>query len=38
MPLLNWGMAQVEQDVLLRLAGGEVRAIVSDRYAALDSG
>jgi hypothetical protein len=33
---VNWGLAQADQNALLRLAGGEVRAVVSDRYAALD--
>ncbi|MBO6936784.1 MAG: DUF932 domain-containing protein [Deltaproteobacteria bacterium] len=33
---LNWGLARQESQALLRLAGNEVRAIVSERYAALD--
>lgn len=33
---LNWGMAQSRQPAVFRLAGDEVRAIVSDRYAPLD--
>jgi hypothetical protein len=33
---MNWGLARQEQNGLLRLAGNEVRAIVSERYAALD--
>lgn len=33
---MNWGLTRERQSVLLRLAGGEVRAVVSDRYAALD--
>lgn len=33
---MNFGMTREKQSALLRLAGGEVRAIVSDRYAALD--
>ncbi len=33
---MNWGMTREKQSALLRLAGGQVRAIVSDRYAALD--
>jgi hypothetical protein len=33
---MNWGMTREKQAALLRLAGGEVRAVVSDRYAALD--
>ena len=33
---VNYGMTKEKQSALLRLAGGEVRAIVSDRYAALD--
>jgi hypothetical protein len=33
---MNFGMTKEKQSALLRLAGGEVRAVVSDRYAALD--
>jgi hypothetical protein len=35
---MNWGLAQTKETepALLRCAGGEVRAIVSDRYAAFD--
>jgi hypothetical protein len=33
---MNWGLAQVPQNALLRLADNEVRAIMSDRYAAID--
>ena len=33
---MNYGMTREKQSALLRLAGGEVRAVVSDRYAALD--
>ncbi len=33
---MNFGMTKERQSALLRLAGGEVRAVVSDRYAALD--
>lgn len=33
---VNYGMTRQKQSALLRLAGGEVRAIVSDRYAAID--
>jgi hypothetical protein len=33
---MNWGMVQHGSSALLRLAGNEVRAIVSDRYAAAD--
>jgi hypothetical protein len=33
---MNFGMTREKQSALLRLAGGEVRAVVSDRYAALD--
>lgn len=33
---LNWGLTQSRQPALLRLAGDEVRAIVSERYAPLD--
>lgn len=33
---MNWGLAQEPQNALLRLAGGEVRAIMSERYAAID--
>jgi len=33
---MNWGLAREKQSALLRLAGGEIRAVVSDRYAALD--
>jgi hypothetical protein len=33
---MNWGLAREPRPALLRLAGGEVRAIVSDKYVALD--
>jgi len=33
---MNWGLAREKQSALLRFAGGEIRAVVSDRYAALD--
>ncbi len=33
---MNWGMTREKQSALLRVGGGEVRAVVSDRYAALD--
>ncbi len=33
---VNWGLVQQNTPALLRLAGGEVRAILSDRYAAAD--
>lgn len=33
---MNWGLVREQQNALLRLAGSEVRAIVSDRYAAID--
>jgi hypothetical protein len=33
---MNWGLAQVRRSALVRLAGNEVRAIVSDRYAVVD--
>jgi Domain of unknown function (DUF932) len=33
---MNWGLAQAPQNALLRLAGDEVRAMMSDRYAAID--
>jgi hypothetical protein len=33
---VNYGMTEERQSALLRLAGGEVRAIVSDRYAAIE--
>lgn len=36
MACMNFGMTKGKQSALLRLAGGEVRAVVSDRYAALD--
>ena len=36
MACMNFGLTHTKQPALLRLAGGEVRAIVSDRYAALD--
>jgi hypothetical protein len=36
MACMNYGMTKEKQSALLRLAGGEVRAVVSDRYAALD--
>lgn len=33
---VNWGLATKKASAMLRCAGNEVRAIVSDRYAALD--
>jgi hypothetical protein len=33
---MNWGLVRQESPALLRLAGGEVRAVLSDRYAAAD--
>ncbi|MAQ18785.1 MAG: hypothetical protein CMN30_28810 [Sandaracinus sp.] len=33
---MNWGMASSDASALLRLAGNEVRAVVSERYATLD--
>ena len=33
---LAWGLSRAHRPALLRLAGGEVRCVVSDRYAALD--
>lgn len=33
---MNWGLAQKKSPALLRLADGEVRAVLSDRYAAAD--
>ncbi len=33
---MNYGLVKTKQPALLRLGGGEVRAVVSDRYAALD--
>lgn len=33
---MNWGLANKQSPALLRLAGGEVRAVLSDRYAAAD--
>lgn len=33
---INWGLVQEKSPALLRLAGNEVRAILSDRYAAAD--
>lgn len=33
---VNWGLAQQGSPALLRFAGPEVRAVVSDRYAAMD--
>lgn len=39
MACLNWGMSRAEgkdKAATLRLAGGQARAVVSDRYAALD--
>jgi len=33
---VNYGLTQTKQPALFRLAGGEVRAVVSDRYAAID--
>lgn len=36
MACMNYGLMQTKQPAMLRLAGGEVRAIVSDRYATID--
>ncbi|MGE0790081.1 MAG: DUF932 domain-containing protein [Sandaracinaceae bacterium] len=36
MACMNYGLTQTKQPALLRLAGGEVRAVVSERYAAID--
>jgi Domain of unknown function (DUF932) len=36
MACLNWGLTQEPQNALLRLAGNEIRAVVSERYAAID--
>lgn len=36
MACMNYGLTQTKQPALLRLAGGDVRAVVSDRYAAID--
>lgn len=36
MACMNWGLGQEPQNALLRLAGDEVRAVVSERYAAID--
>lgn len=36
MACMNWGLAQEPQNALFRLAGNEVRAIMSERYAAID--
>ncbi len=33
---MNWGLGSEPQNALLRLADNEVRAIVSERYAAID--
>lgn len=33
---MNWGMVRQDGATLLRLAGGEVRAVLSDKYAAAD--
>jgi hypothetical protein len=33
---VNWGMVRQQSSALLRLARGEVRAVVSDRYGAAD--
>ncbi len=33
---MNYGLTKEKQSALLRVGGGEVRAVVSDRYAALD--
>jgi len=33
---MNWGLAREKQAALLRIGGGECRAVVSDRYSALD--
>lgn len=36
MACVNYGLTREKQSAVLRLAGNEVRAIVSDRYAAID--
>jgi len=36
MACMNWGLTRDKQSALLRTAGGQVRAVASDRYAALD--
>lgn len=36
MACMNWGLGQEPQNALLRLADNEVRAVVSERYAAID--
>jgi hypothetical protein len=33
---MNWGLSRESSSALLRLAGNEVRAVVSERYAAID--
>lgn len=33
---MNWGLSQQKAPALLRLSGGEVRAVLSERYAAAD--
>lgn len=33
---MNWGLSQDKSPAMLRLAGGELRAVLSDRYAAAD--
>ena len=33
---MNWGLSMQPQNALLRLAGDEVRAVMSERYAAID--
>ncbi len=33
---MNWGLARQDGPALLRMAGSEIRAVLSDRYAALD--
>lgn len=33
---VNFGLTSAKQPALLRLAGGELRAVLSDRYAAVD--
>ena len=36
MACMNWALVQHKDPALLRLAGREIRAVVSERYAPVD--
>jgi len=36
MACVNWDLSKVDKDALLRIAGNEARAMLSDRYAPID--